>query len=247
MKITGMLRDGCPNGETCPRIHDTDGDEVIVQGTVLRDTAARRRIPLDTDEELIVVPRSLVEPDLMDLPAMAAYLREHHGADLLRIENQRAYSVPSDGGDFPRYLAGEDAPLEGDAWRQRLRDEHAAGKYRRKIHIVAPGGLSDYERYEFEWGFAGTVAAGEDVRILDCSVSAWAEVRDVADFWVTGDRNVVVMRYDEIGRFRGAYVVTDVSHAAAYRALAQDLWDRSTPFTQWWAENPNEHRRARAA
>lgn len=32
MKITRTVRDSCPNGIDCDRIHDTDGDDLVVRG-----------------------------------------------------------------------------------------------------------------------------------------------------------------------------------------------------------------------
>lgn len=37
MQITGRLHDSCPNGRSCPRIRDTDGKDVIVQGVTVTD------------------------------------------------------------------------------------------------------------------------------------------------------------------------------------------------------------------
>ncbi|MCY7342180.1 MAG: hypothetical protein LH603_10140 [Pseudonocardia sp.] len=46
------------------------------------------------------------------------------------------------------------------------------------VHILGADGPSDYERYEFEWGFRNNVEAGEDIRI----VPDRPDLHDVPDF-----------------------------------------------------------------
>lgn len=242
MRITGVLADDCPNGLDCPRIHDTDGDDVIVQGVRLTDLEALAELHLPEHESAVVVPRNLVYPTAMTLAVMADWIGARHSHHLLRIENRSAYASASDGGDFARYLKGETEPDEGAAWQDRLRRDTAGGRRWAKVHILR-GEPTEYERYEFDWGFNRTVGAGEDVRILEV---ASTEFPDVPDFFVVDHEHVVRSVYSDTGAFVAAHVVTGPD-AAVYRALAASMWARGERFTSWWEAHPEAHRRPRAA
>lgn len=243
MKITGRLADDCPNGYDCPRIHDTDGDEVIVQGDTLTDADLLADLHLPAHESAVVVPRSLIYPQPMDLDDMAQWIAARHTFNLLRLENRSHYTSGSDGGDYHRYLRGEAEPLEGEAWRQAIARDTAAGRHWSKIHVVR-GDLTDYERYEFEWGFTRTVAAGEQVRIFETGCDDFLE--EVPDFFLVDGEHVVRSIYNEAGRHVGAQVVTGAD-ARVYRGLAEMIWDRSESFASWWDRHPGYHRKPRAA
>lgn len=51
-------------------------------------------------------------------------------------------------------------------WLDVIRDEVSRGLHTYRVHVLrAP--LTDYERFEFEWGFVLNEQAGEHIRILD--------------------------------------------------------------------------------
>ncbi len=238
MQITGRLGDSCPNGHDCHRIHDTDGDQVIVQGDKLTDPVLLAGLRMPEHEAAVLLDRTVMYPAPMGLGELATWIDARHTRHLVRIENQRAYASVSDGGDFQRYLDGEAAPLEGGAWRDGLRRHTAAGRIWTKVHIVAAGGPSDYERYEFEWGFRNNVEAGEEIRIL----TGRPDLHGVPDFWVIDHEHVARMAYDSAGRFVGAHALTGPD-AAVYRALAVAVWSAAVPFAAWWDAHPEVHRR----
>lgn len=242
MSITGVLADSCPNFDDCPRIIDTDGDDVIAQGKRVSD-AERAQLRMPEDEDAVRVPRKLWRNDVMDLPTMGAYLRDLHTEHRIRIENRRAYASASDGGDFARFLDGAPEPTEGAAWHDRLREDTVAGKAWAKVHVVVGGELSDYERYEFEWGFTRTVAAGERVRIYDADPG---ELDGLADFFVVDHQHVVRSVYSDNDRFVYAQPIVGPD-AASYLLHARFLWDGAIDFRTWWAAHPEAHRRPQAA
>lgn len=239
MKITGRLGDAlCPSGPDCPSIHDTEGDQVIVQGDTLTDTSLLDQLAMPDHESAVLVPRSLIYPTPMGLGEMLEWILDRHTVHLLRIENRRAYAAASDGGDFARYLDGAAEPLEGAAWHERLRASTKEGRTWTKLHVVHDDTLSPYESYEFEWGFTRTTRAGELVRVLSAAPARFA---DVPDFWVVDHEHVVRMVYDATGKFAGAHTLAGPD-AAVYRALSQEMWACSTDFDQWWEHHPEAHR-----
>lgn len=242
MRITGRLADDCPNGYDCPRIHDTDGDQVIVQGDRITDAAVFEQLHLPEHETAVSVPRALIYPQPMTLSQMADWIGGRHITHLFRLENRDTYASPSDGGDFGRFLAGEDEPLEGGQWQDKLRRDTAAGRHWTKVHVVR-GGLSDYERYCATWPWPRTVDAGEDLRVLEAGPH---DLVGVPDFFVLERRHVVRSSYDNAGQFVGAHVVPEPD-AAVYRGLAARVWADSVPFGTWWDAQPLKHRNRNAA
>lgn len=242
MKITGRLADSCPHGHDCPRIHDTDGDEVIVQGPTLTDPDMLAHLDMPTHESAVKVPRSLIYPEPMTLREMGQWIGERHTFHLLRVENRDHYTSGSDGGDFQRFLRGEAEPLEGRAWQQAIAADTLQGRTWAKAHIQR-GAPSEYEQYAYSWGFAHTVPAGEQVRIVEAHPH---ELAAVPDFFVIDREHVVRSIYDEVGHHIGAQVVVGID-ALVYRALAEMIWNRGVPFVPWWSDHPDYHRKPRAA
>ncbi len=91
MKIIGLLNDTCPNSPVCPRIHATDGPDLIIQGKKLPDAAQRRaELSVPDDEELVSAPRTILdEARLLDPAEFLTAFFAYDAHDLLRVENQR--------------------------------------------------------------------------------------------------------------------------------------------------------------
>ncbi|MGH3853247.1 MAG: DUF6879 family protein [Pseudonocardiaceae bacterium] len=163
---------------------------------------------------------------------------------LFRLETLVAYDVPTDRGDFPRYLAGEPAPdMERKGrWLDFLREQRARGIFRYRVRLLRTP-LSDYDRYACEWGYAYNVPAGDDTRVLDLTERPGpAEVVD-HDFWLVDHEHPVRMHYDEAGRFLGA-TVADPAELGRYQAARNAAWRAAEPFDAWWGRHPECHRAA---
>jgi hypothetical protein len=247
VKITRTLAHNCPTAGTCPQIRDTDGEDVIVVGTPVTDRAILDELDLPEHEAAIATPRSLLyERRMLDVDELSEWLRQHHSYDLFRLETLDSYAVDSDGDDYHRYLSGADAPNAAakQPWLDMLAADTAAGRIWRKVHVVQ-GALSDYERYEFEFGFAYNAPAGEQCRILDAegplSPDSVAALAGLGEFFVADGEHVLRNVYDSDHRFVGSHVVYG-DEAVALRAVVGMLWDCSTPFAQWWSAHPQYHR-----
>jgi hypothetical protein len=175
------------------------------------------------------------------------FFARHFHRIAFRLEVRDSYAVASDGGDLARYLAGEDAPdaTRKNAWLDELRADTAAGKRWQWVHVVR-GPLTDYLRYECEWGYAVNIHAGAEVRILDLAERAAPAVLPDEDFWLLDDEAVLIMRYDDRGQFVGAEPAA-LGELSRYRRAREAAWDTAVPFADYWAAHPGYHRRVRAA
>jgi hypothetical protein len=164
-------------------------------------------------------------------------------ATAFRLELLPVYTSASDGGDVARYLRGEAAPdpERKEAWLSRLRAERDQGRIRQRVHVLASP-IGGYLRYECEWGYAPNAAAGEDVRILDLAErSLPAALAGIDhDFWLIDDAEVIVMHYDQDGRFTAAELLADTA-LPRYRAARDAALAAAEPFGPWWRRHPESH------
>lgn len=180
---------------------------------------------------------------MLDATMLGGFLRSAH-RDLFRLETRDFYDVPTDGGDYGRYLSGEPGPdaERKAAWHERLRSDRAQGVRRWRVHAVTEP-LTDYLRFEFEWGHAPN-AALEEIRVLTTGRSPAGVA--LCDFWFVDDRDVLLMHYDETGKFTGAQIELR-TELPRYRAIRAAAWESAEPFTPWWEARPQYHRRASTA
>jgi len=179
---------------------------------------------------------------VLDAAELGRYIDERLTRSAFRLELLDSYEVEADGGDFARYLQGEPSPTaeRKQPWLDRLRREHEAGILNQRVHVLSTP-LSDYLRYECEWGYEPNVAAGEDVRIVDLTEHPAPDGIVDHDFWLIDDRYAIRMHYDDNGRFVGAEPVAE-GQLPRYQRAREAAITPSEPFTAWWARHPEEHR-----
>ena len=175
---------------------------------------------------------------LLDLPAIDAFFDEHFTRTAFRLEVLDQYTVDTDQGNVERYLAGGPAPswAEGGEWMEQLARERTEGKRNYRVHVLASP-LSDYLRYECEWGYVFTSQAGEEVYILDTAETPRPAGLIEEDFWLLDDAHVLVMRYDAEGRLLGGEPLP-ASETGRYRRCRQIAMAHAVPFGGYWAEHP---------
>lgn len=177
----------------------------------------------------------------LDLNELLDYFERHYTYSAYRWETLPAYDVGSDGGDVARYLRGEPEPdVELTAgWRQVLRDEKAAGKWRHRVRLLhAP--ITPYERYECEWGYLPNAACGEDIRVLSPGEHHIPSGLPDHDFWLLDEMHPVTMRYSATGEFEGATVEPGL--LGEYRVAREQALACAVRFEGWWARHPELHR-----
>jgi len=162
-----------------------------------------------------------------------------------RLELLDRYTVGSDGSDVERYLRGEPEPdpERKQPWLDRLSRERDAGIHNHRVHVLSTP-LTDYLRYECEWGYVPNAAAGEDIRIVNLAERAMPDGLVDHDFWLVDDQYVFRMYYDPDGRLLGAEGL-DEGVLPIYRRARDEAVAASVPFPAWWAAHPEEWREHR--
>jgi hypothetical protein len=180
---------------------------------------------------------------MMDAAELRAFIREHFTRSAFRLETLQQYEVASDGNDFERYLAGDAAPTveRKQPWLDRLRGERNRGLYRHRVRIVTRP-VSDYTRYECEWGYLSNSEAGEDIRILDLGERAMPQAGwlAAADWWLIDETHLLAMVYAADGSFAGAR--PEPPHVKEAVTVKNVLWAAAESFHTWWSRHTELHR-----
>lgn len=169
------------------------------------------------------------------------FIRENFTRTAFRLETLQQYDPTAP--NYRRYLDGESTP-KNQAWIDRLRSERARGLYRHRVRIVTHP-VTDYTRYECTTSYVPNTEAGEDIRILDLAaqdlpVLGWLTG---SDWWLIDDTHLLVMHYDDDGRFiDGDLRPDDIAAAVSTRDA---LWAAAEPFTPWWDQHIELHRDGR--
>lgn len=173
---------------------------------------------------------------MLNLSETVAFFDAHYTRSAFRLETLGVYDVGSDGGDVARYLRGEPEPTRDrkQPWLDELAAERRAGKVRSRVHVLRTP-LSDYLRYECEWGYAPNAAAGEEIRILDLTTTPRPAGLGDEDFWLLDDAHALRMAYDNAGIFVGAIVADDPQPFHLARDAAVTAGE---DFARWWARHP---------
>lgn len=149
-----------------------------------------------------------------------------------RLEIHPVYSMEGEEEDFTRFRAGERPPadLHYD-WLDRVAELTAAGRSMTRVHVVRRP-LSEYLRFEFDWGYAFNVRAGEDIRILDLTDGPSPALPD-HDFWLFDDSTVVQMHY----RADGTQIGRELAPAPdleLYRGYRDAALADAVNFKEYW-------------
>jgi hypothetical protein len=179
-------------------------------------------------------------------PADFGRLFSEFDRSAFRLELLPVYQTPEEAEELAAYLSDGPPPADvgGDTeWRGMLRAGTAAGKQFSRVHVVRSP-LSDYLRYECEWGYVINTGLGEDVRILDLSEVDYQSELPPRDFWLFDDRTGVWQHYSPAGEYQGADLATP-EEVERLRGWHEELTSAAVPFEQYWASHPQYHRGGR--
>lgn len=159
-----------------------------------------------------------------------------------RMETLPRYTVDSETERLRRYLAGEPLEVEPGTreWLEFMDAEIRSGKRWHKVHILRSP-ISEYLRFECEWGYAVSSQYGQEVYILDEAERARPEGIPDEDFWLFDDETAARLHYGEDGRFIGAELASS-AELPRYRRYRDLTLEVAEPFSSWWARHPEYQR-----
>jgi hypothetical protein len=151
-------------------------------------------------------------------------LFDHFERSAFRVEARDRYDVDDERGEFAAFLEGKNFPprtAESDPWLALVAGGKAVGRLIERVRLVGEP-LTEYTRFEFT-GYRENIAAGEKVRVVPRTALADADQGWASeDFWIFDEELVVLLSYDDEGRFLGVHQAGE-SHpylAAKQRALS---------------------------
>lgn len=150
-----------------------------------------------------------------------------------RLETLDAYLIDSEAVSLRLFREGRPPPAwrRDRPWLQTVRDATAAGKVMQRVRLIC-GSMTEYQRFECEWGYPDNEQAGEDIRILELASGDGLVGMPDHDFWLFDDAIVVRLEYDEAGRFLRPVAASD---PAPYRRCRDEVVARAVAFRQYRA------------
>ena len=143
-----------------------------------------------------------------------------------RLECLPAYAVTEDAEReaFRCWKAGEELPPVEREWLLTVRRAIARGARMQRVRMVSTP-LTEYQRFQFRWGYEENTGAGEEISILDNRPDGLLAV----DFWLFDDSVAVVLEYDDAGQFLRPVVAETVE---PYRHARDTALASAVPFRQ---------------
>jgi hypothetical protein len=153
-------------------------------------------------------------------------LFESFRVSAFRLECLPAYDVTEDAEReaFRCWKSGEELPRVEREWLLTVRRAVARGARMQRVRMVSTQ-PTEYQRFQFAWGYQENTAAGEEIAILDHEPSGLLRV----DFWLFDDATAVVLEYDDAGRFLRPVVAETVE---PYRQARDMALKSAVPFRQ---------------
>lgn len=114
-----------------------------------------------------------------------------------RFECQPTYTMPREQDGIRRWRAGEPKPADHNhRWHETVQQIVASGRSIGRVRVVSRP-LTEYQRYQLDWGIPGNIEAGEDIRILDMT-ELDLDLPD-QDFWFFDESLVVHLNFNPDG------------------------------------------------
>ena len=165
--------------------------------------------------------------------AWSRYFRDF-ASSAFRLELRQVYTMPGEADELQRFRAGERPPAGYHyKWLDTVAEARRAGKTMRRVRVVERP-LTDYTEYEFAWGFAYNVEAGEDIRILDLTGRPRPGLPD-HDYWLFDESTVVKLMYRPDGTQIGRELV-EAPDLSAYLGWRDATWRDAVPFRDYWQD-----------
>jgi hypothetical protein len=158
-----------------------------------------------------------------------------------RLEALDVYSIPGEEEDLARFRKGQKPPHDTNAqWAQTIGAAISRGVDFQRVRLVRKP-VSEYVRFETEWGYKFNVPAGEQTFALfyEDVITFRNEVPILKDFWLFDNSRCFLMAYDFWGRFLG---VNEIPREAvpAYVQLKAECLERAVDIQKTFLWNAHD-------
>lgn len=151
-----------------------------------------------------------------------------------RLETLPAYDIGGDEAErLAAYLTCRPRPersVRTSPWLARIARTTAEGKTWQRVRIV-DNPLTEYQRYQLE-SYRESQAVGEEIRIVERSD---VEVPN-QDFWLLDGELVVVLQYDDEGRFVETQTAAGPDVEAEFKRRRDRALVQSVPLNEFLAK-----------
>ncbi|MEB3371532.1 DUF6879 family protein [Saccharopolyspora mangrovi] len=147
-----------------------------------------------------------------------------------RFECQPTYTIPREQDGIRRWRAGEPKPEDHNIrWHETVQEIVASGRRIGRARVVRRP-LTEYLRYQLDWGIPGNIEAGEDIRILDLT-ELELELPE-QDFWFFDDAIVVHLNFNPDGTLINLeqQETSDLERYLKWRDVAMA---HAVPLSEW--------------
>ena len=150
-----------------------------------------------------------------------------------RLEQLSMFNVEEEREAIQKIRSGEPMPEDfNKEWLDILLSAQTAGKEFSRVRVI-DGKLTEYQKFEINWGYKRSIKFGEDIRfIIRPEISLFeTPVPITKDFWLFDEQHCFLMEYDYCGTFLGVTKVPDDS-VQLYVDLMNETKGASIPFDE---------------
>lgn len=162
-------------------------------------------------------------------------LFDRFGHSAFRLETLDHYSVPDEADEYRRFISGEWLPKStGEEWCQLVGENVQLGRVMERVRVIS-NPLTSYMKFEIDWRYVYSSAAGERISLLEKSKIPKG-LSGIDDYWLFDESVVIWMRYGTNGHFLRAEKETDLEVISRCQQTRTSLLSMATPMRQYLVE-----------
>jgi len=150
-----------------------------------------------------------------------------------RLETLTQYRVENEWDEFQSYLIGDSSKNSCNKdWADYIRAQVSQGKNFERVHVI-PRELSDYLKFQFDWGYRYSVEAGEKIYLVyrETLPELLMDI-ELPDFWLFDNTDCLIQRYNEQGGWLRSDVLGSQRGVDTLSEVRDELLRLSFPFYQ---------------
>jgi hypothetical protein len=154
-----------------------------------------------------------------------------------RLETLDEYHVDAEEErDFQRFVHGVPLPQTANAeWADEVKELTSSGKQIIRVRLL-PEQVNPYLRFELEWGYPYSAAAGEDIRFLPRKKATQlvGDNKTLVDFWLFDDAEAVILNYNPDATSVDVELVSAGEYLSKLVATSQLVKEAAMPWATFY-------------